>query len=407
MLYMVPDIIRYSFKALTERRLRAVLTIVGIAIGPLALVMITSVVQGHTHYVQQQLLALGQNTIVLFSTSKYTLKEDDLDFIKRMSEVDMAGPFYLTQAYVSTPEKKLQVYVYAIDMDLLFKVIGGLKVKEGDVPSPSEITCALIGYYVSQSESTGTKYYDVGDAVPIVLTKVESGGEVKISRTSVRVKGILAEYGGAMILSPDKAIFLPPDSGNKILHMRTWSGIIIILKSPTYVSAVVNKLRDTYGDNIDIISFKGIAQIVGSVSGAMNFITFATSLSAFAVAVAGTAATMITSVIERTREIGVLKALGFTDGQVMAMILAEALLMSLIGAAIGISLGIAGAHLLASGGFVIKGATANIVIRAPPMITPELILRTLGITIMVGILGGVFPAQRAAKIPPAVALRYE
>ena len=407
MLYMIPDIIRYSFKALTERRLRALLTIVGIAIGPLALVMITSVVQGHAHYVEQQLLALGQNTIVLFSTSKYTLKEDDLDFIKRIPGVDSAGPFYLTQAYVTTPEKKLQVYVYALDMDLLFKIVGGLKVEEGGVPAASEITCALIGHYIAYSETTGTKYYDLGDALPLMLTKVVSGGKVKISRASVRIKGILAEYGGAMILSPDKAIFMPLDSGKKILHMSSWSGIIVILKSPNYVSAVVDELRSTYGDNIDIISFKGIAEIVSSVTGAMNFITFATSLSAFAVAVAGTAATMITSVIERTREIGVLKALGFTDGQVMVMILAEALLMSVLGAAIGISLGIIGAHILASGGFVIRSASTNIVIKAPPMITPTLILRTIGITVMVGILGGVFPAHRAARIPPAVALRYE
>ena len=404
---MVPDIVRYSFKALTERRLRALLTIVGIAIGPFALVMMTSVVQGYAHYVEQQLLALGENTIVLSSTSKYTLREDDLDFIKNIPGVDSAGPFYLTQAYVTTPEKKLQVYVYAIDMDLLFKVIGGLKVEEGDVPAASEVACALIGHHVAYSETTGAKYYDLGDALPLVLTKVVSGGKVKISRTTVRVKGILAEYGGAMILSPDKAIFMPLDSGKKILHMSSWSGIIVVLKSPNYVSAVVDKLRSTYGDNVNIISFKGIAEIVSSVTGAMNFITFATSLSAFAVAVAGTAATMITSVVERTREIGVLKALGFTDGQVMVMILAEALLMSILGAAIGISLGIVGAHMLASGGLVIRSLSTNIMIKAPPMITPTLVLRTIGITVMVGILGGFFPAHRAARIPPAVALRYE
>jgi len=138
----------------------------------------------------------------------------------------------------------------------------------------------------------------------------------------------------------------------------------------------------------------------------MSFITFATSLSAFAVAAVGIAATMINSVIERTREIGVLKALGFTDGQVMSLILSEGIVMSIIGGIIGIILGVIGANMLATRGFTIRGAT-ELRIYAPPLITPDLIIRTFIITITIGILGGLFPAYRAAKIPPAVALRYE
>jgi len=85
----------------------------------------------------------------------------------------------------------------------------------------------------------------------------------------------------------------------------------------------------------------------------------------------------------------------------------EALLMSLLGAAIGITLGVIGAYALSSQGLVISSGTNQIVIQAPPEITVDTIIFTLLITIAVGLIGGIFPAYRAAKIPPAVALRYE
>jgi putative ABC transport system permease protein len=90
------------------------------------------------------------------------------------------------------------------------------------------------------------------------------------------------------------------------------------------------------------------------------------------------------------------------------MILMESIVMSLIGGAIGISLGVLGAHMLASQGFEIRAATTAImVIRAPPKITAISIGRTVALTILIGVVGGIFPAYRASKIPPAVALRYE
>ncbi len=102
-----------------------------------------------------------------------------------------------------------------------------------------------------------------------------------------------------------------------------------------------------------------------------------------------------------------MKALGFTDAQVLIMILSESLMMSIIGGTIGISLGVVGAYVLASKGFIIRTGTSQFVIQAAPALTPDLIGKTIAITIAVGLLGGLFPAYKAAKIPPAVALRYE
>ncbi len=403
---LLSDLLLYAVKALTERRLRAALTIIGISIGPLALVMMTSVVSGYTSFVESQITGLGQNLIVLFPEKDYRFTEKDLEFIRSIDGVRDVGPFYVANGVIRTPSGEKEATIYAVDLDLVFSAISGLDVVEGSLPSATETTSAVIGYNIAFDQSSGERLYSVGDAIQVITTEVASAGNIKIKRIYVRVSAILEEYGGAMFLSPDTTIFLPLQAGRRLLGLKDWSGILVLAESPSLVDKITKELREAYRDTVRVISFIEIARVVNSVTAAMNFITFSTSLSAFAVAAAGIAATMITSVIERTREIGVLKALGFTDRQVMSLILCEGVVMSLIGCLIGMALGVIGANILASKGFTLRGTT-EVKIYAPPLITPELLLKTLAITLAIGVLGAIFPAYRASKIPPAVALRYE
>ncbi|HID80558.1 MAG TPA: FtsX-like permease family protein [Ignisphaera sp.] len=399
------DIVRLALKSLTERKLRALLTIIGIAIGPLALVMMSSVVEGYSRHIISQIEALGQNLILVRPREHFELRYEDLQTIRSIQGVEAAYPLYITTAIVRVGTETKKVTVYATNIDAIFSAIGGLELIDGTVPLSTEVTKCVVGYDIAFKD--GLQVHRVGDVITLTLYIVEEGGRIKERRISVLIEGILGKFGGAFLLSPDDSIFLPTAAGRRLLGMNRWSGILVLAKSSSVVDSVVKRIRSRYGDVVDIISFQGIARMISSVTGAMKFITFSTSLSAFAVAVAGVAATMITSIIERTREIGVLKAMGFTDLQILFLILAESLIMSLIGGAIGIALGIVGAYLLASKGFVIHGISSPIVIRAEPAITFKLILQTIAITLLVGVLGGVFPARKAAKIPPAAALRYE
>jgi len=399
------DIFILAFKALTERKIRAALTIIGIAIGPLALVMISSVVDGYADYVIEQIQGLGQNAIVLFPSSGYRFTEVDLNNIRAINNVIRAEPFYSIQAQARIGGENKIVFVYAIPIDIVFETIKSIEIHEGSIPSASEYVKAVIGYQIAFKDRE--KVYDIGDAITLTFMRSE-GSKNTIKRATIAVSAILKEFGGAFILSPDTTIFLPLEAGQRIFGLNQWSGIFILARSSDDVANIVNELRNIYRNSAEIISFQGIANIVNSVTSAMSFISFSASLSAFAVAVAGVAATMITSVIERTREIGVLKALGFTNEHVLTMVLMESIIMSLIGGAIGITLGIVGGHILASRGLELSASQYSpMIIKANPKITIELISRTLGLTILIGIIGGIFPAYRASKIPPAVALRYE
>lgn len=404
----VLDFIRLAFKSLTERRLRAILTIIGIAIGPFIMVMMGSVVSGYSSYIINQITSLGQNGIIIFPSGNYKLTENDLSYIRSLPHVVRAEPFYYTQGSARICGSEKRVYVYAIDLDYIFQVVRNAEILRGSLPSPTDISLALVGYRIAYDEN-GNQCNDLGDVVSVSIAVYQSNKGLTHKTINLMISAILKEYGGALFFSPDSTLFINFDAGRKLLGFDSWSGIIVLADDPGNVRDITSRLRDYFSGNADVISFSAIADSIASVTKVVDFINFTTSLSAFAVAVAGVAATMVTSVIERFREIGVLKAIGYTSRSILFLILLESILMSLIGAVIGLSLGVAGAYVLSGQGLVLRGFISESTIRiyAPPQVTAQLILTVLSLTILVGIIGGIMPAYKASKIPPAVALRYE
>jgi len=399
---LLMDFFRLALRALSERKIRATLTIIGIAIGPLVLVMMSSVVRSYSDYIVERITSLGQNAIAVFPTENHKLSDEELNYIRSIREVSRAEPFYSVQGIVKRGSEEVRVSIFAIDYALLFEAIGSLKIGEGEIPS--EPLYCIVGRKVAYRGGS-EQYFILNDVITVIVPKIEGGKIVGKKNINVKVSAILEEYGGALIVDPDSTIFLSPEAGKKLLGLKDWSGIFVLARDPSFVKGIVSSLRAKYEDRLQVIAFSAIAEAISSVTGAINFINFSTSLSAFAVAVAGVAATMITSVMERTREIGVMKAIGYTSNQILLLILLESIVMSLVGGSIGITLGIIGAHILSSRGLTIGGIGLTFVLS--PKITPDLMAQTLSLTIMVGLIGGALPAYRASKIPPVVALRYE
>jgi len=396
------DFIRLASKALSERKARALLTIVGIAIGPLVLVMMSSVVRSYSDYIVERVTSLGQNAIAIFPREKYELSEEELSFVRSLEGVVRAEPFYSIQGVIKRGSEEIRVSIFAIDNNLLFEAIGSLEIMEGEVSSG--LLNAIVGKKIAFRDG-GEQYFFLNDVITLVIPKIEGETITGKRNVNVKISAILEEYGGALIVDPDSTVFLSPEAGKKLLGMKRWSGIFVLARDPSLVKGIVSALRGKYEDKLQIVAFSAIAEAISSVTGAINFINFSTSLSAFAVAVAGVAATMITSVMERTREIGVMKAIGYTSNQILLLILLESIMMSLVGGSIGISLGIVGAYILSSRGLTISGLGLTFILS--PKITFDLIAQTISLTAAIGLIGGALPAYRASKIPPVVALRYE
>ncbi|MEM0199484.1 MAG: ABC transporter permease [Desulfurococcaceae archaeon] len=399
------DVIRLGAKALTERKIRATLTIIGIAIGPMVLLMIGSILTGYSEYIISSITGLGQNIIVVTPRPGYRLTHDDVNYISSIPNVVSVEPFYSTTGEVTIHGERRSVYIYGVNPEFILKAITNLKVIEGYAPAPTDHGKALAGYSIVY-EGDGSRNYELGDVLSVTTYVVRERGRVEVRRLNVVVAGVLDKFGGAVFLNPDESLFVPLETLERALGVREWSGILVLVSSPDVVDAVSREIARTYGNNVNVISFVAIARTVSDVVAAVDFVTFAATTSAFAVAVAGVAASMITSVMERTREIGVLKAIGFNDKQVLLLILFEGVIMSLIGYAIGVALGVTGSIVIAESGASLRiGEIWEI--HAGPKFTAELFARSAAMTLSVGVLGALFPAYKAMKIPPAVALKYE
>ncbi len=404
-LLFIIDALRLALRGLSDKKARTVLTVIGVAIGPMALVAVTSVVRGYSDYILGQLQSLGQNLIIVTPEQGARLTEADLERISSLPGVKMASPFYLINGFVRVGGEEKKVTIYATSIDLMFAAINGLSILEGRKPSPNELLGAVIGYNIAFT-AEGVQVYHAGDPIMVRYYRVE-GGRLREHRVTLIVEGVAERFGGALFLSPDDSILVWTPAGRRVFGVREWTGILVLAADSRYVPQLSRMIRDMYAGSVTVMSFQGIARAINSVTAAMEFIALATSMAAFAVAVAGIAATMITSVMERYREIGVMKAVGFTDAQVLLVVLTEAALISLLGGAIGVALGSLGAYLLSGQGFTFRGVLTSFTIKAEPEITVELVAGTMALALGVGLLGGLVPAWRAAKIPPAAALRYE
>ncbi|MEM1639097.1 MAG: ABC transporter permease [Desulfurococcaceae archaeon] len=398
------DVLRLSLKTLTERKLRAALTIIGVAIGPMALLMIGSIVTGYGDYIVSSISGLGQNLIVVTPRSGYQLTKDDVEYFMNLPGVIDATPFYTTQGEITLGGERKTIYIYGVNPQFVVKAISSLNIREGYAPSETELSRALVGYNIVFNDN-GERYYNLGDVLSVTVYKVGERGRVEIKRVNVVVTGILDKFGGAVFLNPDTGIFVPIETLEKTIGIKEWSGVLVLVSSPDLVDNVEKTIRNIYANKVEVISFIAIARTVSNIVAAVDFVTFAATTSSFAVAVAGVAASMITSVMERTREIGVMKAIGFRDKQVLVLILSEGIIISIVGYTIGLILGVIGARFLAGSTNLRIGDFWEIT--AEPKFTADLIARSVFMTISVGILGALFPAYRAMKIPPAVALKYE
>jgi len=399
------DILRFAFSVLSEKKIRAFLTIIGIAIGPASMVTIIGTTQGYSQTILAQLTSLGQNMIVVFPQRGYTVTETMISSVKGITGVTHAVPFYSKEGVLRRADGVNRgVVLYATELDVLFKTMTSLEFEDGTFPQKTATTSGVVGYEIVYTKD-GTKLYEIGDAITVKLPILQND-KLEYKTVALRISGSLKKYGSALVVNPDTTIFLSLNAGRGVLGLTQYTGLFVITKDTSYVDAVTSQIKDKYKDLVQVIAFQQIAKAISSVVETLNFLLFSLSISAFAVAITGTMATMFTSIIERTKEIGVLKALGFSSRNILVLILTEGVVMSIIGGTVGVALGMTGAYILSSSGsFGISGM--GITITAQPAISLDLLLRSLVMAISVGTFGGLIPAYRASKVPPIVALRYE
>ncbi|AEG18905.1 ABC transporter permease [Methanobacterium paludis] len=246
---------------------------------------------------------------------------------------------------------------------------------------------------------TNGSTYSTGNEVIIGTTASKTmnktvGDTLSISNQTFKIVGIY-ETGNFM---EDGGVFMSLSSLQNITNSTgTVSSIMVKANNTQDSDNLINKIEAAYPD---LSNTKSMASMGRMNNGLETISTGAWAISLLAVLISGVIVLiiMIKSVVERTREIGVLKSVGWTNKRVMTMILGESVIITVMASIVGLIIGVGAVELL---------SISNLIPNIQLAFSAELFLKAIGVALLLGILGGLYPAYRASKLSPTEALRYE
>ncbi len=400
------DIASYALKALQERRTRSVLTILGIAVGSGLIVALLSLGEGISNSVTSQLMTIGANNIIVLPAQGSNVRFTDADAqrLATIPYVSAVAPFFSVPAEFKVGGFSVSGRILGIDPLILQLFFPGIEVEEGSQPASNSATQACVGNKVAYPPlaSAATRLY-VGQPLTITVASTEG-----LKTASYTVSCIYGRFGASLFFDADTAVVMPVPAARKLIGETRYQAILVRTDRVDKVDYITSEIELMYGRNVLVISPTTILNTVRSIIGSFTvFLAIIASVSLF-VAGLGIMNTMIMSVMERTREIGVLRSVGMKREELLLTFLLEAILTGLIGGLIGVGMGVGLSLGFSSyaGSFLRFGPSFES-LPLVPIIRPENIAGTLLFAVLVGSLSGLYPARRASLIDPVRALKTE
>ncbi|MCS7116604.1 MAG: ABC transporter permease [Nitrososphaerales archaeon] len=410
-------ILKFAWGAMKNRKLRAILTILGITIGPAVIVALVGATQGFAANVTERFNKLGITTLFVMPSMRSGLRIDDtvVKTISQIPGVESAVPYYNIRATIRSGGQTKDVTILALDVSKLKSILPGISLGEGEYPTA--LSQAIIGTNIAYPQD-GSPGVTVNNVISTTINTRVGTRIVRVSRAFV-VSGILKPFGQSFFINPDDTIFVPMSVGKSLTGSQTYSGVYVVARTIDDVSNIQSTISDLYGGRVRVIAISSLLSNIQSVNENISMILVSIAFMSVIVAFIGIMTTMFTSVHERTKEIGILKSLGYSPKDILSIFLAEATLTGAIGGLVGITLGsflsFAIVGMLGGGGLGLgfpgfrppgqAAATQASVIT--PVITPELLIGTFLMAVVIGALAGLLPSWRASRMVPVVALRHE
>jgi macrolide export ATP-binding/permease protein macB len=396
-----------ALTALLSNKLRSILTMLGIIIGIAAVIVMISIGMGVRKNITDSIASLGSNMLIVTPNSSNSrgmraaagsgkkLKLDDATAIKkRIKNIDYVAPTVSASYQVVNGNENWNTSVYGVTPEYLqirsLTVTSGSFISQADLDSRNRV--AVIGSTVA-----GNLY---GSENPV-------GKNIRVNNQPFKVIGVLEKKGQAsMGGDQDDVVLVPLTTAQERLMGITYIRSINIQVSS---SDKIDEVQDQVGtllrqrhhlgigkeDDFTINNMTSLMETMNSTTATLTL--FLGSVAAISLLVGGIGIMniMIVSVTERTREIGIRKALGATYRTIMTQFLIEAVIIGLIGGVLGIALGISLVEVFKKFAEV------------PPVITLAPILISFTFSVGIGLFFGIYPARKAARLDPIEALRYE
>jgi len=394
------DVLAYSAGALRGHRLRTALSLLGVAIGVSSVVVLTSLGEGARAYVTSQFSSLGTNLLIVLPGKVETtglapvmggvphdLTIDDVDAVRRqVPEVRTVAPLAVGTAQARAGERSREVTVAGVTADWLG--VRNLRLQSGrylpDNETDRDRSVCVLGSRVAAELFPGRN--------PL-------GEMVRVGDERYRVIGLLAPRGTSLGMNMDDVVHVPV---RRHLRMFNRTGLFRVLVEVHHRDrmddarrAILSLLTRRHDDEEDVtvITQDAVLTTFGRILGVLTAALAGIAAISLSVAGIGIMNVMLVSVSERTREIGLLKALGATRGQILSVFLVEAAMISAAGGVAGLALS-----------FAVTRTAAMFYPQFPFDPPAWAVAAALAVSAAVGLVFGALPARRAARLDPVAAL---
>ena len=438
---------RISFKALGDRKVRTSLTILMVIVGSSLMVTLNGIVAGLGQFATDVFSRLAPNILFVTSipmdgpgqrddadngggpptflgqglipVSAIILDQTVVDRLESLAGVSAVIPSYQARITIAVENRSQIASVLSVQPENLKIIAPTLEFTEGSTIDPKDESAIYLPSLIANnlwvgelSEEAAAAAADnddgstatimIGQQVNVTYTYIDLATASRQSKSEVfTVAGIMKPVGNPTI---DRAVVFNLDTGNKLLQKSgRYDSLFVAAESTDHVTQVEKEIRDLYGSDIGITTSKAIIQSIGEFTAGFGSVISSIALVALLVGSVGIITTMYTSVTERTREIGVMKAIGARDRNVLALFLTEAAIIGIIGASIGLIVGVLGGY----GVLSLFGSNLLPSGEVTPRYPWSELARVWAISLGLSVAAGLYPAWKASKLSPIVALRRE
>jgi len=435
-----------SWSAINERKVRSALTILMVLVGSSLLVAVGAFGAGFADFFNKQFSNLAPNILFVSSvqregddtggsvgnvapppSAKITLNAAVESRLRSLPYVEQVIPSYQSDISVGSGAESKSFSVLSMDPTKLLVIAPSLDLTEGSTfPSPADPTAILVAEDIAFPPGEATPFINLGQSVRLTYSFVEpETGEAKEESKSFVVRGIIESTGNPTV---DNAVVIGLQPGDTLLQRAgKYDSLFVAAVSADFVDSVEEEIRTIYGNDIGITTVQAILETIEEFTGGINSFLSSIAIISLVVGAVGIITTLYTSVVERIREIGTLKAIGAKNITILGLFLIEAVLIGIIGATLGLGAGIGMGYMLVSsspGGGTSdeeeNGATSpgssggdtQTSTQEPqqaesftPVFLVEDMIRVWLISVGLSMVAGFYPAWKASRYLPVDALR--